>query len=368
VAGASRVFDHVVIGAGVVGASAAWRLALAGRKVLLVERAEAGADNPVSASGDHSKIFRHAYGDDEKLTRMCAEALGLWREVERACGRELYVRTGFLALGEGSDSWARRSASTLERLGLGFEVLSASEVARRFPVEANGLFDHALLDLEAGFLRAQKAVRAISGLARSAGVEVWEGTEVLSVGEEVATSRGAVRSQGPPIVAAGAWAAKLVPELARRVFVTRQKTAYLRPAEARDFVPGRLPVLLSFREGFYLLPIHHDGAVKIATHLKTDRVDPDAFGREVEPAFVEECRAFLKAYVPALAGAEEALTRTCLYTNTETEDFILDRAGPAIVASACSGHGFKMGPLTGRIAAELAMGVEPSGWDPRFRR
>ena len=47
---------------------------------------------------------------------------------------------------------------------------------------------------------------------------------------------------------------------------------------------------------------------------------------------------------------------TCLYTSTVTEDFILDRQGPFVICSACSGHGAKFAPLTGEIAADLACG------------
>jgi glycine/D-amino acid oxidase-like deaminating enzyme len=47
---------------------------------------------------------------------------------------------------------------------------------------------------------------------------------------------------------------------------------------------------------------------------------------------------------------------TCLYTTTATEDFILDRRGPVVICSACSGHGAKFAPLTGEFAAELACG------------
>ncbi len=51
---------------------------------------------------------------------------------------------------------------------------------------------------------------------------------------------------------------------------------------------------------------------------------------------------------------------TCLYTSTPDEVFVLDRAGPVIVASPCSGHGFKFAPLIGRLVADLADGVRPS--------
>ena len=49
--------------------------------------------------------------------------------------------------------------------------------------------------------------------------------------------------------------------------------------------------------------------------------------------------------------------KTCLYTMTPDSDFIIDRAAGAanvIVASACSGHGFKFAPVIGEILADLA--------------
>jgi sarcosine oxidase len=53
-------------------------------------------------------------------------------------------------------------------------------------------------------------------------------------------------------------------------------------------------------------------------------------------------------------------TDTCLYTNTPDEDFVLDRQGPIVIGSPCSGHGFKFTPLIGRILADLATGERPS--------
>jgi hypothetical protein len=55
---------------------------------------------------------------------------------------------------------------------------------------------------------------------------------------------------------------------------------------------------------------------------------------------------------------------TCLYTSTANEDFILDRYGPFVVCSPCSGHGAKFAPLVGEIAADLACGGASP--EPRF--
>jgi sarcosine oxidase len=57
---------------------------------------------------------------------------------------------------------------------------------------------------------------------------------------------------------------------------------------------------------------------------------------------------------------------TCLYTNTPDEDFVLDRRGPIVIGSPCSGHGFKFTPLIGRILADLVTGDRPSIQLDRF--
>ncbi|MCB1015438.1 MAG: hypothetical protein KDB10_10035, partial [Acidimicrobiales bacterium] len=58
---------------------------------------------------------------------------------------------------------------------------------------------------------------------------------------------------------------------------------------------------------------------------------------------------------------------TCLFTQTPNDDFVLDRRGPVVVASPCSGHGFKFTPLIGKLVADLVRaGPDAAPPDPRF--
>jgi sarcosine oxidase len=68
-----------------------------------------------------------------------------------------------------------------------------------------------------------------------------------------------------------------------------------------------------------------------------------------------------------MSGARSLRTETCLYTRTPDEDFILDRVGPLVVASPCSGHGFKFTPLIGEVLADLVTGEAPEIPLERFR-
>jgi sarcosine oxidase len=65
---------------------------------------------------------------------------------------------------------------------------------------------------------------------------------------------------------------------------------------------------------------------------------------------------YVEEWFPGLRPEPEA-AETCLYTTTPTEDFVVDRAGPLVVAAGFSGHGFKFTPLIGRFLADLAAGL-----------
>jgi sarcosine oxidase len=67
-------------------------------------------------------------------------------------------------------------------------------------------------------------------------------------------------------------------------------------------------------------------------------------------------RAAIVDHIPA-ANGRLIDAKTCLYTMTPDGDFLIDRLPSApniIVASPCSGHGFKFAPVIGEILADLA--------------
>ncbi|MFQ5945474.1 MAG: FAD-dependent oxidoreductase, partial [Anaerolineae bacterium] len=113
-------------------------------------------------------------------------------------------------------------------------------------------------------------------------------------------------------------------------------------------------------EGWYGFPIMADGVLKISNHRHGIRVDPDV-DRAVDADFIEESRAFLQRVLPSLDPETYDSGKSCLYTNSSDGHFILDRApgyDRVFVAGAGSGHGFKFGPVMGRLAADLVEGGE----------
>lgn len=138
---------------------------------------------------------------------------------------------------------------------------------------------------------------------------------------------------------------------------------WLRPGDPAAVLPPRFPIWLwETREGpvYYGFPDLGDGP-KVARHHGGERCHPDGVRREIEPGESAEIAGFLAQAIPALAGPVTD-ARVCLYTNAPDEHFILDRhpEDPAVLlASPCSGHGFKFAPAIGEMLADLATGQAP---------
>ena len=105
---------------------------------------------------------------------------------------------------------------------------------------------------------------------------------------------------------------------------------------------------------FYGFPDAGTG-VKVALHHQGETATPDAVRREVGPDEVTKMRALLDRYMP-LANGPLRDSAVCLYTNTPDHHFLIDchPAHPQVlVASPCSGHGFKFSSVLGEVLADL---------------
>jgi sarcosine oxidase len=256
--------------------------------------------------------------------------------------------------------------------GLPHDVLDAAGVTRRFPAfrlpdDFIGVFQP-----DGGVLQAEPAVAAFQVVARAAGADLRMDERVVAVapdgdGVRVTTERGEVRA-GCAILAAGPWLPSLLRQLQATLQlrhqvplrVTRQALAWFAPVRrASRFAAPHFPVwLLQNAVGvFYGFPADGTG-VKIAKHHHFDEaVDPDTCDRTVSAADEAVIRAAIEAHAPD-ANGPLAAARTCLYTMAPDGDFILDRlpgCPQIVVASPCSGHGFKFAPVIGDILAGLAM-------------
>jgi monomeric sarcosine oxidase len=346
-----------------MGASAARELARSGASVVVVD--QASTPNPRAASVDHSKVFRFAY-PDALYAGLAVEAGKLWRLLEEETAGPLMTRTGVLMLGTDRASAESESYETLRSLGLEVELLESPEVALRFPQLNPEAFTYGVYDPSGALLHAGRALRATLDLARRYGATVIERERAIEIrqAEEsrvaILTEAGRKLVSDRALVACGPWTRTLFPFLKPILVTTLQEVVYFEPGahKAAGFNPGNFPIFIELESGYYGFPIHHAGAMKVANHHKGKPASPDATEADVGEDFIAGCRAFFSRFMPALEDAEVRRTLVCYYNNTPDDDFLIDwhpSIKNLLLATGFSGHGFKFGPVIGRISAELIL-------------
>lgn len=353
-----RHVDVAVVGLGLSGSAAVWAAVRRGHTVAGFDAYEAGHRR--GSSYGHARIFRRAYLDPLYLD-LTGRAGELWERLAAEAGEAALTRTGGVEHGPGCD--AERLAALLREHGVAAELLDAAEAARRWPgIRFDG---PAVYDPEGGVIDPEPAMAAMVRLAAEEGAAIAYETPVSDLepaGDGVRFRAGGETWQArTAVVAAGPWIGPLLAGIVRLppLTVTQQNVLYFAtrepgpwPAILHDPTPGRVE-MYALPEGSLLKVGEHGNGTVTTAETRDFRVTPE--GRERILAYVRE---WLPGVVP-----EPVAETTCLYTRAPGEDFIVDRQGPIVVCSPCSGHGAKFAPLVGELVTDL---VEGTGPIPRF--
>jgi sarcosine oxidase len=355
-------YDMIVAGIGGMGAAICATLARRGKRVLGLERFDIA--HAMGSSHGVNRIIRLAYYEDPSYVPLLRRAYELWRELETGFGEQLLFITGSIDASDRDDELVRDSLKSCEIHDLPFELLTGSELRDRFPAYQLPETHLALLQPEGGFLASERCIVAYVDAAIEAGATIQAREEIRSwqstpSGIRVETDRD-VYEADQLIISAGAWAGKLVPELYGLAKPERQALAWLQPEQPKLFCPDRFPVFnLTVEEGrYYGFPIFSIPGLKVGRyHHLGEQVDPDEIMRDPNAGDEDVLREFVAKYFPLGNGSTMAL-KTCMFTNTPDEHFIIDfhpDAGNVLLVSPCSGHGFKFCSVIGEIVAELAI-------------
>lgn len=351
-----READVCVVGAGIMGVAAAWHLCRRGKRVALFE--QFGVDHVRGSSHGAARIFRLAYPVTDYV-RLAQMALPVWRDLERELGATVLETTGAVDFGPAVS--IDELAGALGEAGADFERLTVSSAGERFGVAA--IPDHweAILQPDGGVSYADTARAGLIELVRESGAEVLADTKVERLrpgktGVTLETSRGDWRAASA-VVAAGGWSNSLLTPLGLQVpiSVTREVVLYYRKPSGATIRPSIWHS--SPNNPFYWLPNGPRAEVKGGWHGTGPEIDPNVFAA-AEPAQEQGARDFFAEHLPAL-GPDPLTGETCLYASTPDDDFIIDRDGPLIIGAGFGGHGFKFGPLVGRLLADLVDGTPP---------
>jgi sarcosine oxidase len=367
-------FDVVVCGLGAMGSAALHQLARRGRRVLGIERFTPGHDR--GSSHGQTRIIRLGYFEHPSYVPLLRRAYALWRELEQRCDRQFLHITGIAEIGRPDGALVQGTLASARLHDLRHDVLAAAQAMRRFPTLRLPPDYLTVLQPDGGYVEVETSIAASVALAQACGAEIRSGEGVRGIEPRAGAARvvcdsGTVEA-GSVIVTAGPWADRLLPGFPVPLRVTREVVAWFEPLDADSFSAGRFPVfIIESRHGMhYGIPPHGGAGLKVAKHHHRDEtVDPERYDRTVSAGDEALIRAAMAEHLPAGNG-RLIDAKTCLYTMSPDGHFVIDRlpgSPEVIVASPCSGHGFKFAPVIGEILADLAIGGTTAHDISRFR-
>ena len=369
-------FDAIVIGLGAMGSATVYQLARRGRKVLGIDQFLPPHD--YGSTHGESRIIRQAIGEGEEYTPLSLRSYELWREIEQETGKDLLTITGGLILQRresaatlhGQRNFLGRTIGCAQKFNIRHEVLETRDIRKRYPqfavTEESGYFEYG-----AGYLRPELCVSAQLNLAEKYGANISLNQKVLAITPDqsshvtIKTER-AVYEAEQLVIAAGSWVTKFLPPAYARFFKVYRQVMYwfrVRDDSRRAFAPGKFPIFIWIVDrardfGFYGFPSLDERTIKVASEQYISTTTPDDVNREVS---TEEKKSMYADYLrDRLPGVSEICdsTITCLYTTTPDANFVIDfypGQSRIIVASPCSGHGFKHSAAIGEVIAQLVI-------------
>lgn len=368
--------DVIVIGLGAMGSAACCQLAKRGAKVIGIDRYS--PPHSFGSSHGETRITRQAIGEGEQFVPFAIRSHEIWRELELEgeTGAELLTITGGLIMSSaashplhGNTAFLQTTIETAKKFGIKHRVLSSGEINDEFPQFSLTGDETGYFESEAGFLRPEACVATQLALAEKFGANLQLNERVMRIekngaGVRVVTEAGEYHA-AKAIVSAGPWVNEFVPNAPKGQFkIYRQVLHWFDVSHSYEqYTVGKFPIFIwtlgRWRDDYlYGFPAvdGHDGGLKVATEHYHVTTSPDEADRQVGP---EEPAEIYERYVSKmLNGVGEKCVKSvvCLYTLTPDSNFVIDWIDEnVLVASPCSGHGFKHSAAIGETLAELAL-------------
>jgi sarcosine oxidase len=369
-------FDAVVLGLGAMGSAAIYQLAKRGKTVLGFDQFSP-PHNYGSTHGE-SRIIRQAIGEGEHYVPLVLRSYELFREIEKETGQELLTITGGLTLESrqseatmhGRHNFLDQTISCAQKFNIRHEILEPQDIKKRYPQFAvtseRGYFEY-----DTGFLRPELCVEAQLRLARNYGATLQTEEKVISLAPR-GSSEVAIRTSGgvyaaeKVVVTAGPWISEFLRPAYRQIFKVYRQVMYwfmIRNQSRATFLCGQFPIFIWIfgkgrNFGFYGFPSLDGKTIKLASEQYNVVTTPDEGEREVRTVEKQSMYSeYISGRLPGLSDQCDSAV-SCLYTTTPDSNFVIDfhpDSDRIIIASPCSGHGFKHSAAIGEVLAELAV-------------
>ncbi|MEC0128949.1 N-methyl-L-tryptophan oxidase [Paenibacillus pabuli] len=354
-------YDVIVIGAGSMGMAAGYFLSKSGKNTLLVD----SFDPPHNKGSHHgeTRIIRHAYGEGENYVPLALKAQELWNDLEKMTGKQLFLPTGVLNVGYEKTDFIQNMISSSKTYSLPLEILDSMEVNKRWPGITLPNNYIGCFEPTSGVLKCEECIEAYRELAVRNGATIITNSKVKEI--KVHDKRVTIKtddhtySADALVVSAGAWSGSLLSMLDLNLPLNPVRKTFAWFDDNKDLYNHNKFPAFSFEtsEGIYYgFPSIDGSGLKVGRHDGGNTINPDEpiLGFDELEQDTIDLKQFLHRYMPSTQQLKYG--KTCMYTLTPDEDFIIDthpNYSNVAIASGFSGHGFKFSSVVGQILSEL---------------
>jgi len=351
--------EVVVIGGGVMGASAAFHLAEAGVGVVLVEREQLASGSTSKAAGGVRAQF-----SDELNIRIAMRSLAAFEAFGTRPGADIGLHQNgylFLLTNPADVASAENDVALQQSLGVPSVMLTAAQAAELSPfVNVSDVLAASYCPID-GHCTPESVVLGYAAGARRHGARILTNTSVTGIEMTGSTIEGVHTSAGfiatsTVICTAGAWS----PAIGTMVGIEIPVSPVRRPiwfTEPMTNVPKNCPMTIDFSTGFYF---HPEGPGLLFG--MADRDQPAGFEHEIKPDWLERVSEEIGRRAPALLDVGVAGGWTGFYEVTPDHNALIGESTEVnrfLYATGFSGHGFLQGPAVGELLRDFVLGHEP---------
>ncbi|KAK4349522.1 hypothetical protein RND71_032277 [Anisodus tanguticus] len=368
-----EMFDVIVIGAGIMGSCTAYETSKRNQKTLLLEQFDF-LHHRGSSHGE-SRTIRATY-PELYYPKMALKSETLWREAEEQIGYKVYFKTSQFDMGHKYNKALQAVISSSEKNSIPVRVLDRIHVLEEFDGLINLPEDWVGVVTEyGGVIKPTKAVSMFQTLAVKNDAFLKDNMEVVEIkkvggGVLVSVKSGEVFWGKKCVVTVGPWMKKLVKSvtgfvlpiqpLETTVIYWKIKEGF----ESNFTIENGFPTFASYGEPYiYGTPsLEFPGLIKIPVHggrpcEPNDRMWVPTLPLDPLKQWIQE------KFGGVVDSTKPVMMQSCMYSVTPDEDFVIDFLGgefgeDVVIGGGFSGHGFKMGPVVGKILADLVMDGE----------
>tara|TARA_Y100000996_G_scaffold412057_1_gene397341 strand:+ start:815 stop:2062 length:1248 start_codon:yes stop_codon:yes gene_type:complete len=359
-------YDVIVLGVGSMGSSSCYHLSKKGFKVLGLEQFD--IPNDKGSHNGQSRIIRKAYFEHPSYVPLLEGAYKNWKKLENEYGDKIYYKTGLAYFGPKNHLLIKGSLESAEKYKIEFNQFTKKEQLKNYPQFNIPIGYTNIFEKNAGLIIPEKAIVAFTKLALKNGATINTNEKAIEWLKkdnviEVKTNKGRIYQCRKLVISTGAW----ISEVAQfsNLEVTRQIIAWAKPKNNEEFSLNNFPCWTyanNSSEGiFYGFPIlpsnsfHGPFGLKFAHHFKGELTNPNNVKRSISNKEEKKLLNFIKDLMPNKIESINTV-KTCLYSYTSDEDFIVDKHPEnedIVITGGFSGHGFKFASIIGEIVSDL---------------